>query len=138
MLLAALLLLASQGIAADRTPQPVRPEIAHDLAKAGRLKIIDVRTAGEWRQTEMPLGAAGATIHPGDDNGAFLTLVTQITGGDKSTPVALICARGIRSNRAARLLIENGYDNVYDIQGGMLGNGTDAGWLKQDLPTSAP
>ena len=135
---AAILLFATQVTAAGRTPQAVRPDQAHDLAKAGRIKIIDVRTAGEWQQTEMPMNAAGATIYPIYDNYAFLARVAKITGGDKSMPVALICARGIRSNRAARLLIRNDYDNVYDITGGMLGNETDAGWLKRGLPTSAP
>ena len=63
--------------------------------------------------------------------------IAEITGGDRSAPIALICARGVRSHHAANLLRQRGFKNIYDVNEGMLGNARGSGWLRQGLPTTA-
>jgi len=109
-------------------------DFAHAQAQADGLTIIDVRTPNEWRQSGMPAGAKGATIYRGKDQSDFLAEIAKITGGDKAAPVALICAHGVRSARAAEILSKAGYRQVYDIKGGMLGDRQSRGWTASNLP----
>ena len=132
-LLAALIVLAlaapaSAGglIAADE---------AHRQSQAGELLIVDVRSPREWRQTGLPKGAAAVTIHDPNGPEGFLVAMLSATGGDKARPIALICASGVRSNRAHRFLETKGFTSVVDVSEGMLGRRDAAGWLKRGLPT---
>ena len=52
-------------------------------------------------------------------------------------PIALICAGGVRSRHAARLLHQRGYTQVTDIREGMFGSRSGPGWLRRGLPTEA-
>lgn len=108
---------------------------AHADAKAGKLVLIDIRSPREWKQTGVPEGAKLVTIHhPGGANG-FLEDILKAAGGDKSRPIALICAQGVRSSRGKRFLEARGFTNVYDVSEGMLGRGSQIGWLARRLPT---
>lgn len=100
-------------------------------AAAGELLIVDVRTPAEWRETGIPRGAARADIH---DSG-FLAQVGRIVGGDRSRPIAVICARGNRSARARQVLAAAGFAAVYDIREGMVGGAHGRGWLAGGQPT---
>ena len=51
-------------------------------------------------------------------NPLFVQEVTQLVNGDKNRKIILICHTGSRSAKAAKLLSENGFTNVYDIKGG--------------------
>lgn len=64
----------------------------------------------------------------------FIAALDQVTGGDKSVPVALICARGVRSARLSNRLTEAGYTNIIDVPEGMLGSPAGPGWLQSGLP----
>ncbi len=110
---------------------------AHDLSRRGEVQIIDVRMPTEWKQSGLPQHAVGATIRRGGDNRAFLNRIAEITGGDKTKSIALICASGVRSRMASRLLIAEGYTRVFDIAGGMFGNSSFRGWLSDKLPTQS-
>ena len=113
-----------------RISAPAALEMQHRQA----LTIVDIRRPEEWRRTGMPRGAERATIRSATGEHGFLARIAQITGGDKAAPIALICATGVRSSRASRILKQAGYRNVSDIGEGMLGNAAGAGWLALGLP----
>ncbi|HUT49905.1 MAG TPA: rhodanese-like domain-containing protein [Alphaproteobacteria bacterium] len=107
---------------------------AHAQARAGKIVLIDVRSPREWRDTGVPDGAKLVTIHHPQGARGFLRGILAAAGGDKSRPIALICARGVRSSRGKRFLEANGFTNVIDVPEGMLGRGAAPGWLARKLP----
>lgn len=113
----------------------IRPVIAHQQAVADQRTLFDIRTPEEWSQTGVPQGAVTADFNALDAEGRFVERVLAMVGGDKDRPVALICARGGRSARAAAMLREAGFSDVRDVQEGMLGNGRSPGWIAGGLPT---
>ena len=134
------------GIVAVLLPPPaataaeskrISAERALEQARAGDLTIIDIRRPEEWADTGLPETAERATIRSPRGNRGFLARIAKITGGDKTAPIGLICARGVRSHHAAKLLRQRGFTNIYDINEGMLGNVRGSGWLQQGLPTTA-
>ena len=114
----------------------VAPGDALAMAKAGQITIIDIRRPDEWRNTGIATGAKRATVHFSRGAAKFLSRIAKLTGGDKSQPIALICAAGVRSKHASRLLKDKGYTQVLDISEGMLGNHRGVGWLRRDLPVN--
>ena len=107
---------------------------AHESVKAGRLVLIDVRSPREWKQTGVPQGAKLITIHHPSGAKGFLEGILKAAGGDKSRPIALICAQGVRSSRGKRFLERQGFTNVHDVSEGMLGRRNQPGWLARKLP----
>lgn len=103
---------------------------AHDQSKAGQLYLVDIRRPSEWKQTGVAKHASKITMH----QDGFLNRIAALTGGDKTAPVALICARGNRSTHMINLLEQNGYTNVYNVKEGMLGSPEGPGWLAKGLP----
>jgi len=108
---------------------------AHAGAKSGTLVLIDVRSPREWKQTGVPQRAKLVTIHHPRGANGFLEDILKAAGGDKSRPIALICAQGVRSSRGKRFLEARGFTNVHDVSEGMLGRGSQPGWLARRLPT---
>jgi len=119
------------------TDGTVSPDEALQQASRGELTIIDIRRPDEWRASGVPAGAAQATVNFSRGSADFLARIRQLTDGDKSAPIALICAGGVRSRHAARLLRSRGYDNVLDIDEGMFGSAAGPGWLRRELPLEA-
>ena len=111
---------------------------ARARAEAGGLTIVDVRLPVEWAETGLPEGGKGVSlqdpatlqVRPG-----FADDVLRAVGGDRDRPIALICARGNRSELATALLARAGFTEVHDIGEGMIGGERGPGWLAQDLPT---
>ncbi len=114
----------------------IEAPVASALIAEGRLVVVDVRRPGEWAQTGVPLGAAEVSLFPspGTTNRNFIVEVLAAVGGDKSTPIATICATGVRSSMASEILRKNGFTAVYDISEGMFGSKTGPGWLRRGLP----
>lgn len=112
---------------------------ARAAALAGSVIIIDVRSPREWRQTGVPSGARTVTIHNRNGIKAFIAQMAKAVGGDKSKPIALICAAGARSARALKILTAAGFTKIQNVSEGMLGR-PDAGpgWLKRGLPATQP
>lgn len=140
MLLATLTLAIVVGAAqaAPATPPGVlSPPQAQAMAQQGSLTIVDIRRPGEWQTTGVPEGASRATIRFGRGDAAFLARMRALTGGDRDMPVALICAGGVRSAYASKLLRKHGYSQVFDVAEGMLGSRAGPGWLRRDLPVEA-
>ena len=60
----------------------------------------------------------------------------QIVEGNKTHPIALICATGNRTAQLQRFLIDQGFEAVSDVSEGMHGNRTNGpGWILRGLPT---
>ena len=111
----------------------ITPEEAHKAAAAGEVLLIDVRQPEEWKQTGVGVNAEPVSMHlPG-----FAEKIMELTGGDRSTPIALICATGKRSAYVADQMMAAGFNRVMDVSEGMMGNERGLGWLRAGLPVKA-
>ena len=115
---------------------PIAAPAASAQLSTGELGVVDVRGPGEWASTGVPRGAAEVSLfaRPGTINDNFIDRVLAAVGGDKSTPIATICATGVRSSMASDILRKNGFTEVYDIAEGMFGSKFGPGWLRRGLP----
>ncbi|MDJ0949395.1 MAG: rhodanese-like domain-containing protein [Alphaproteobacteria bacterium] len=104
-------------------------------SQRGDVLLVDIRSTREWRETGIPSGAKAVTIHNSKGLPGFYEELLATVEGDKTRPVALICAVGGRSARAHRYLQARGFTNVYDVSEGMIGRFDSPGWLKRGLPT---
>jgi adenylyltransferase/sulfurtransferase len=77
------------------------------------VKIIDIRERDEFVQGHLP----GATFIPR----GFLELQIEQHQSDRSKPLVVYCAGGVRSALAARNLKEMGYEHVISLIGGFNG-----------------
>ncbi|WP_416899405.1 MAG: rhodanese-like domain-containing protein [Minwuia sp.] len=110
------------------------PDAAWRKAEAGELLIIDIRTPPEWAWSGTPRGSARVNWLQLSGEEGFLKDVLEVTNGDRSRPLALICASGGRSSSAAAFLAANGFSQVADIGEGMGGSRQGPGWLARKLP----
>ena len=131
--LAVLVLFLALGRAADGT---LEADSAWALVSRDALLVVDVRTGREWRTTGLPEGAVGISL-ASEGEGSFVDTVLEAVDGNRSHPLATICASGVRSARAADILRRHGFVEVYDIAEGMMGNGHGPGWIGRGLPLRA-
>ena len=103
---------------------------AHDRASAGEILLVDIRRPDEWAATGSPAPAHRLDMRRDDFTAALLAL----TGGDPNAPVALICARGVRSSRLSNALAAEGFTQIIDVPEGMLGSAAGPGWIRTGLP----
>ena len=85
-------------------------EVEHLDTKNSNAKIIDVRTEGEYEKGHI-------------DNSVNIPLSQirkHIEDYGKEDEILLICATGHRSRAAAKNFLENGYQNVSHLKGGMM------------------
>jgi len=93
---------------------PVRevlPQEAQNLIDSGAA-LLDTREEHEWRAGHL----AGATLLPPVE---VMVRVEQVVP-DKTRPVVIYCASGVRSLRAAVQLASLGYQNVVSVAGGII------------------
>jgi hydroxyacylglutathione hydrolase len=106
-----------------RSSDTISPaDLQGEIAQGGRISVLDVRTADEWKSGHIP--------------GAVHRFAGDITTGAEvglppSQPIALTCASGYRSRVAASLLGSRGFRNLIQLEGGM-----DA-WKNRGLPVEA-
>lgn len=84
-------------------------ERVEQMARSGQAVIVDVREASEYRSGHIPRAkhiSLGQLVH-------------RLREVPKDRPVVVVCRSGSRSSRAAELLMEAGYRNVYNLSGGM-------------------
>lgn len=81
------------------------------LALEETVNILDVREVIEFH-----------TYNIGGSNVPLSTLFEKIEslGYNKSDEIIVICKAGIRSKTAQAILIQNGYNNVKNLTGGLL------------------
>ncbi len=122
---------------AGRTPpdfvgKSLTVQQAFEQARERKIVLLDIRTPNEWRATGV-----GEAAHPLDMRREdFISVVAQLVEQDKSRPVALICAGGVRSARMSNRLTEAGFTNIIDVPEGMLGSAAGPGWIRAGLPVS--
>lgn len=107
----------------------------------GTLTLIDVRTPREWRGTGVPPGAELISIGAPGGRTGFLERVRALGMRQDLDRVALICAGGVRSTRAATWLHRAGFRHVYNVREGMRGRTrvlepAQPGWLSRGLPVA--
>jgi rhodanese-related sulfurtransferase len=98
--------------------------------QAGDLMLIDIRRPDEWDGTGMAEGAQPLDMRRDD----FVAALTTLAAGELDRPIALICARGVRSDRTSARLLDAGFTNIIDVPEGMLGSAAGPGWLERGLP----
>ncbi len=116
-----------------RTPDGVGAlsvQAAHQAAQSGDILLIDIRRPDEWRNTGVPEGAHPIDMRRDD----FVAALNALAQDDTSRPIALICARGVRSARLSSRLMDAGYTNLVDVPEGMLGSRAGPGWIAGGLP----
>lgn len=96
---------------APAKPAPKDPRAARKLIAEGAV-VIDVRTAGEYAEGHLPQ----ATLIPIDELAQRIVEVEQLTKGDKTKPIVVYCASGVRSRKAKQQLDSAGYQQV--VNGG--------------------
>ena len=84
--------------------------------------ILDVRTPDE---TQLGIIEGATLINIYDDD-----FETKIDLMEKSKPILVYCASGGRSSQAAAILAENGFMEVYNLEGGLYG------WQNAGFPVS--
>ncbi|MEM7633808.1 MAG: rhodanese-like domain-containing protein [Pseudomonadota bacterium] len=99
-------------------------------ATRGEVVLVDIRTRGEWKQSGLAQPALAISMH----EAGFVRNLAKALGGDRSRPLALICAVGGRSAHMQRILATAGFTNVIDVSEGMFGSSAGPGWLKRGLP----
>lgn len=80
------------------------------LENTGEKILLDVRTPSEFQEGHFP-NATLIDVKRSDFTG-------QVNKLDKSTPVFVYCASGIRSERAVTILHSLGFQEVYELKGG--------------------
>lgn len=102
---------------------------AHARAIVGDVYLIDIRRPDEWARTGVGEGAYPLDMRRDD----FVEALLAVVENNRTAPVALICARGVRSRHMTARLTQAGFTNIIDVPEGMLGSGAGPGWLKSGL-----
>lgn len=125
---APLLALASTAAA---TVQPLwSARDTFDALQADTVRLLDIRSPGEWRQTGVARGAWPVSMH---DRGFPERLFTARDLA-QGLPVALICATGGRTASVMQALVKGGYSGFVDVSEGMFGSAAGPGWIAAGLP----
>ncbi|HEX7718885.1 MAG TPA: rhodanese-related sulfurtransferase [Woeseiaceae bacterium] len=107
----------------------VSPEYWNRLLDRADTLVIDTRN-----HYEVEVGTFPGSVDPGTDSfRQFADFARGIGAADKKRPVAMFCTGGIRCEKASALLLELGFGEVYQLQGGVLNyleqmNGEDNRW----------
>lgn len=109
------------------------PQEALAKARAGEIVLVDVRRPKEWRKTGVATPAKAITMH--QKFPTFLAELRASVGNDTTKPIAVICARGGRTNALQEPLKRAGFQTVFNVAEGMLGGTYGPGWIKSKLPT---
>jgi molybdopterin/thiamine biosynthesis adenylyltransferase/rhodanese-related sulfurtransferase len=102
----------------------VTPQEANELRADARAALVDVREDAEWEQGHVP-GAHHVAK-------SYLEQQIEAAVPDRSTPVVLYCAGGIRSLFAGQALRAMGYRDVVSMSGGF------DQWKSLGLPWTQP
>ncbi len=94
------------------------------LIDSGNGIVLDVRTPEEWADGTIP---DASTIDFYDDD--FRTKVNLV---NKEKEIYVYCLSGGRSAKAAAILVESGFNKVYNLEGGF------RSWKENGFPVTAP
>jgi len=121
----------------------VTPDEAQALLNEG-YRYIDVRTEPEFANGH-PAGAVNIPVAVSDSRTGQMTINADFVAVVRahfphSTKLVLGCRSGPRSQRAAEMLAQAGYETVVNMQGGFggvhdaMGQTVVAGWSERGLP----
>ncbi len=129
--LAAFLMLgAASPAASQNTPLNITPPAAAKLLADKQAILIDIRTPAEWRETGVAEGAHRLDM----TDPMFDAKLSRLVEGDRTRPIALICRTANRTRTVQAALMQGGYKTVINVEGGMIGNQADKGWIAHGLP----
>jgi len=103
------------GLPLASLPQITVQELKDLMERRDDLVVLDVRTEGEWVQGHI----RGAVHLP-------LKRLLQTPPPYRDRPVAVICGSGYRSSIATSILERQGFEQLYNVMGGM------AAWREAD------
>lgn len=103
---------------------------AHDALAIDAIRLLDIRSRDEWRDTGVAVGAWLISMH---ESGFAERLFTarELAAG---RTVAIICATGGRTRSVMQGLKRAGYTGFADVSEGMLGSSSGPGWIAAGLP----
>ena len=91
----------------------VNPQKWNSLIKDKKTVLIDARKPFEYK-----VGTFKGSINPDVDN--FRDFPKYLKKLKKNQPIAMFCTGGIRCEKASVFLENKGYNNVYQLKGGIL------------------
>lgn len=121
------------NVTADVSGSDLTVTEAYEAALAQTILLVDIRRPDEWARTGVGAGALALDMRRTD----FVSALLKATAGRRDMPVALICARGVRSRHLAARLRAVGFTRIIDVPEGMMGSGAGPGWSAQGLPVIA-
>jgi rhodanese-related sulfurtransferase len=92
-----------------------------EMQRSGNILLIDVRSDPE----------VGRGVIPGARHISLQTLVARIGEIGRDRPVVFYCQSGARSAQASHFLANQGWDEVYNLTGGIVA------WAGKGLPVTA-
>ncbi len=111
VLLTMLLISACKNATTKSNANLLKAPAYHDKLEATPdARLIDVRTPEEFREGHLP-----ASININWEGEAFKEEVDIF---DKSQPIFVYCEAGARGTAAAKYLSEQGFNEVYNLDGG--------------------
>jgi len=124
--LAAAVLLGLSVTLARAEVVEISSEQLKALIKQGT-PVVDLRTAGEWRETGVVKGSQLITLFDEQgraDAAAWARQIDKVAPAGK--PLVLICRSGNRSGVAAQMLDKAGYKGpIYNVKAGI------SGWIRE-------
>lgn len=91
-------------------PQEVDVQTVHDLQGRDDVVVLDVREQYEYDEKHIP----NVTLIPMSE------IQNRIDEVPKDKEVFVTCRSGNRSEQVTQFLSQNGYDNVHNMQGGII------------------
>lgn len=119
--LSVLLIVACSCVKAQEGVNLVDSNKFEQEIKEPTSQIVDVRTPEEFAEGHIAK-AVNMNVNDTDFESKIATL-------DKEKPVMVYCRSGVRSAKAAGILKEKGFKQVYDLDGGIIG------WNEANKPT---
>lgn len=98
------------------TGKHVAPARWNALLEDPNVLVIDTRN-----HYEFEVGTFPGALDPGNDSfREFPEFAKELAATSKDQPLAMFCTGGIRCEKASALMLELGFDEVYQLQGGIL------------------
>ncbi|WP_299457922.1 rhodanese-like domain-containing protein [uncultured Microscilla sp.] len=109
-------LLKLLGGSVNVTYQTIRSgELQEILKNDQRVQLLDVRSPGEFQSGHIPKARNINVMTPKFKN--------QLQGLDKSKTYYVYCRSGMRSTKACKIMAKEGFEQVYNLKGGIMGWG---------------
>ena len=120
VLLIVIMIFASRGGNNPAGIQNVTVEEAKKMVEKGDVFILDVRTPSEFNSSHIE----GATLIPVTNSGGSnlspdQLLESRINEVPKDKKILVYCRSGHRSSSASKILVNAGYSQVYNMEGGI-------------------